>query len=323
MQKSACTYRPAERGQVGRADDVAARDRAVPRRVRPHEHRRHVRRRRQRLRRDPHVPLERVPAVERPGARAARREVDLLPRALADVGEREVAGGAVEREAPGVAEAEGPDLRPRASDADERVAGRDRVGDAAPRIDAEQLAEQAAEVLRVLGRIVAAAAVPGARVQEPVGAELQLAAPVVRRGDAGCAGRAAGWPGRRDPDRPSAGTPRSRCAGRRCSRRCRTGPRSRSPVRTRSRAGLPRRPRRCRKLQERLRLHDAVPQDEDAARLLDDVEASRVAGAAAMCTGCDAVAIGTSCGAARAGAAMRPAAATSAATASVRTPPEA
>ena len=274
-----------KRGKVGCADDVAARDRAVTLRVRPHEHRRRVRGRRQRLRGDPCDSLERVPAVEGACTGAARREVDFLPGVLADVGEHEVPGRAVEREAPGVAQAVGPDLRARAADAGERVARRDRIRSAGARVDAEQLAEQAAEVLGVLAGVVAAAAVPGARVEEAVGAELQLAAPVVRLAGMGDAQEEPSA-GRVGATRIGRGAPvlgdldvhgraaRGRGARIRVEE---TGGRVVRRERDREQAALA----VCEetlKLQERLRLEDAVAKDADTARFLDHVETRRVSG---------------------------------------------
>ena len=137
------------------------------------------------------VALEAVPAVV--GALTAARcggEVDLLDRVLPDVADGQVAGLAVEREAPRVAQAEGEDLR---------------LGAALARVEAQQLAEAAAHVLGVAVRVAASATVARARVEQAVGAELQLAAVVValagvrdgqqgaprgRVGDVGIAGRA-------------------------------------------------------------------------------------------------------------------------------------
>ncbi len=48
------------------------------------------------------------------------------------------------------------------------------------RVDPQQLAEQRARVLRVVGLVALAAAVAGAGVEEAVGTELELAAVVVR-----------------------------------------------------------------------------------------------------------------------------------------------
>ena len=66
----------------------------------------------------PHAPAE-VDAARA----AAAHEVDLLDRVLPDVADHEVAGRAVEREAPGVAQTVGVDLAARAGLAGERVAG--------------------------------------------------------------------------------------------------------------------------------------------------------------------------------------------------------
>ena len=156
-----------ERSEVGVAHHVAAGDRAPPARVVVVEDRWGVRTRRRARRTESgrrDVPLHAAPAVVQPDGCPLRREVDLLARALPDVADREVAGGAVEREAPGVAQPVGVHLGGRA---------------ARPGVDAEDLPQSTARVLRVVGRVVARAAVAGADVQEAVGAELQLPAVVV------------------------------------------------------------------------------------------------------------------------------------------------
>src|SRR3954471_15171121 len=109
--------------------------------------------------------LEPAPAVVRKRGDPRRRtEVDFLPRALADVPDPEVAVRPVERKAPRVAKAEADDL-PR--------------GSPARRIDAQQLAEAALQILRAVPRVAAGAAVPHADVQIPARVERELAAVVV------------------------------------------------------------------------------------------------------------------------------------------------
>ncbi len=130
------------------------------------------------------LPLEALPAEvgAAAGACARRNEVDLLPGVLPNVGDGEVARRPIEREAPGIAQAVRPDLRPCTGLPDEGVRRRNRVGPAArakPRIDAQELSEQDVQVLRVRRRIVGAAAVAGADVQVAVRPELELAAVVV------------------------------------------------------------------------------------------------------------------------------------------------
>ena len=135
-------------------------------------------------------------ALERRASRSSRplpapaaHEVDLLDLVLADVADREVAGAAVEREAPRVAQAVGVDLAARAGAADERVRARDACT-AGRRRAAGRCAgscRAACQALRVAARAVlvaAAAAVAGADVEQVVGAEEQQAAVVV-----GLAGR--------------------------------------------------------------------------------------------------------------------------------------
>ena len=131
--------------------------------------------------------LERAPAEVRAAALAAPDEVDLLDRVLPHVADRQVARAAVEGEAPGVAQTVAVDLGAGAVAAAERVVGGDAVGPAARggRVDAQQLAEQRRQVLRVAARAVLvarAAAVTGADVEVHVGPEQQQPAVVIALG---------------------------------------------------------------------------------------------------------------------------------------------
>ena len=112
----------------------------------------------------------------------ARRglEVDFLERVLADVADPEVAGRAVEAEAPRIAQTVRPDLAARAGALGERIRRRNGVRRAVIDVDAQDLAEELIEVLGVVVRIAAGAAVAGADVEIAVGSELQLPAVVVR-----------------------------------------------------------------------------------------------------------------------------------------------
>src|SRR3954452_25267301 len=96
---------------------------------------------------------------------AAPGEVDLLVLVLSDVRDHRVACRAVEREAPRVAKANGPNLR--------RLTRR---------VDAEDLPEQPRGVLRVAERIATPATVACPGLETPVRAELELTAVVVRVG---------------------------------------------------------------------------------------------------------------------------------------------
>src|SRR5918995_2232302 len=112
-------------------------------------------------------PLEDAPAVVLERAKAGcRLRAYLFPVPLSHVGDVEAAGGAVERETPGVSSSV--DLHPPPGC---EVAG----------IHAEDLAEPARRVLRVVPGIARTSAVAGAHVQASVGAPDDLAAVVVRR----------------------------------------------------------------------------------------------------------------------------------------------
>src|SRR5262249_35066474 len=118
--------------------------------------------------------FESVPTEVRAGLFAGREAVDLLPRALPDVGDPQVAGLGVEREAPRVPQPVHPDLGP-ATARHERVVGRDRVRQRAARrgVDAQDLAEQRVARLPVApGCVAGPLVVPGAAVAE---AEVELA----------------------------------------------------------------------------------------------------------------------------------------------------
>ena len=118
-------------------------------------------------------------------------EVDLLFRALADVPDHHVAGRAVEREPPRVAQTVGPDLRTvrRAARSAralrptaEWVAGWDRVRPARLRRDPQDLPEQRGLVLRVHLGVVPAAPIAHRDVEIAVRAELELATVVIALG---------------------------------------------------------------------------------------------------------------------------------------------
>src|SRR5439155_16458592 len=109
-------------------------------------------------------------------------DVHLLPEVLPDVGDDEVTRGPVEGEAPGIAQAVGPDLAAGAGGGAEGVVGRHRVGAAPVHVDAEHLAEERAEVLAVAEGVAPAAAVAEADVEHAVAAEREAAPVVVGEG---------------------------------------------------------------------------------------------------------------------------------------------
>jgi len=97
-----------------------------------------------------------VPAVVG-AADAVWQYVDLLPCILADVGDKQVTGGAVEAEAPRVAQAIRPDLWSGVSAVAEWVVVWRGVGLGDVDVEAQQLAEESAQVLTVSLRVVGAA----------------------------------------------------------------------------------------------------------------------------------------------------------------------
>src|SRR6266542_4063753 len=95
-----------------------------------------------------------APAVVLAALAGRGLQVDLFDLVLAHVGDVEIAIGAIEREAPRVAQAISPDLRPgwraaRRGAAGERVAGRDGIGRYAADVQPQQLAQQHASILPI------------------------------------------------------------------------------------------------------------------------------------------------------------------------------
>ena len=135
-----------------------------------------------RLRVEAHAAFHPPPAVVPATGRARRLPVDLLARVLANVSNEEVARGAVEAEAPRVPEPVGPDLSSRAGCQTEWIAGRDRVGRAAVHVDAQDLAEERVQPLRVVGGVSYFSSISDRDVEVAIGSELQLPAVVAELG---------------------------------------------------------------------------------------------------------------------------------------------
>ena len=135
--------------------------------------------------REARAALERAPAEVGAAALAAAHEVDLLDLVLADVADRQVAGAAVEGEAPGVAQAVAVDLPARAVAAHERVVGGDACTAGRRRAAGSMRRSLPSRLPRfwALPRAPcsspAPAAVAGADVEMPVGPEQQQPAVVV------------------------------------------------------------------------------------------------------------------------------------------------
>ncbi len=123
--------------------------------------------------------------VDAPAVVAAGDEgrVDFFLRALADVADPRLPGDPIEAEAPRVAQAHREDLVAAGDGAEERIGAGRRVRHARSgrRIDveAQDLAEQQVEILRVVRRVVGAAAVADADVEIAVAPEGEHAAVVV------------------------------------------------------------------------------------------------------------------------------------------------
>lgn len=126
-----------------------------------------------------------VPAEVQPARRAGGNIVDLLLRILPHVADVEITRGGIEADAPGIADAERPNLVG-ATGGNEGIVGRNRIILAviarkiiAVDINAQDLAEQRILVLSILTRIAAAAAVANAEIEITIGPERDRAAIVV------------------------------------------------------------------------------------------------------------------------------------------------
>ena len=244
----------AHRG-VRAAVDVAAGDRAAVA-VAVLRHRHHELADAERLVLESRAPLVDVPAVVLEARTGSGLVVDLLDIALADVADVEVAVRPVEREAPGVAEAECFDLDALRGD-----------------VDREQLAEERAHVLRPVLGIAAGAAVAHREVEPAVRSEGEHAAVVVavRVGAREELPRRA----RADPVRPVLDELRRPVSGRVLDvelAHFRVG-------RVEGKAEqslLPARRDDCANVEERGSPPPTVLQHEDPAALLDDVQPSRL-----------------------------------------------
>ena len=131
------------------------------------------------------VALVTAPAIIFAAITAGRRKIDLFKTVLPNIPDPEVAGEPVETEAPGVAQAGGPDLitGPPLT-VDKGIIRRDAVGCAAARvaiwaiataavdINAQQLAQQDIVVLAVILWIAGAAAITGSNVEITICAKL-------------------------------------------------------------------------------------------------------------------------------------------------------
>ena len=113
------------------------------------------------------------------------RATSISSQLPADVADPQVAGLAIERHPPRVAQPEVPDLGQCVGLVHERVVGRDRVARVAGTaidVDPEDLAEERVHPLAVVVRVAARAAVAGRDVQVAVGPEGRRSAVVVRIG---------------------------------------------------------------------------------------------------------------------------------------------
>ena len=112
------------------------------------------------------------------------RHIDFLPRRVTDIGDVEIAGLAVEREAPRIAESPHPRRRRKTGVGHEGiVAGGDKARGTV-HVYPMDLGVHRLMPLAILERIAAAAAVPKRHIQHPIGTELQLPPVMIREGEA-------------------------------------------------------------------------------------------------------------------------------------------
>ena len=131
--------------------------------------------------------LQHVPAVVLSSGACCWLIVDFFPLALSDVGDKEISSGPVEGASPGIAHAVCPNLVQRVRIAHERivrwhciVAIRVAGKVVAVNVHTQDLAQPGLEILSVLLRVPAAAAVAQRDVQEVIRAECQLPAIMIR-----------------------------------------------------------------------------------------------------------------------------------------------
>ena len=125
------------------------------------------------------APLHNGPAIVPPAWVGRGLEIHFLVQVLAHIGDVQVAGQPVEAVAPGIAQAQGPDLVTHAGIADKGVVCRDGVGIAAVHVDAQHGAQQRRAILAIAELVASRAAVAGTDVQVAVRAKGQVAAVVV------------------------------------------------------------------------------------------------------------------------------------------------
>ena len=242
------------------------------------------------------IPFTIAPAVI-PAAPIRRLVVDLFPRALTDVGDDERAGPAarriVEAVAPGVPQAEAPDLgvRHNRHAVEERVVGRHaiagQIGIRHADVDAQHLAQELRRILRAIFGVAARSAVAESDVQKTVGTEREVATIVIGvglRDERGTGGSAPPEvePRRRIGDERIAGSPKAR------DHRIAVGVRevhkkaaARSGVRREGEAQQP--PLAAGRddrgeIEKICRLHRAIAKGANAPALLDDELDGRVGG---------------------------------------------
>jgi hypothetical protein len=132
--------------------------------------------------------LEHVPAIILSSAARCRLKVDFFPGTLTHVGDEKITSHTVKGETPGIAHAVRPNLVQRVRVAHERIVRRHRVvairvaGEIVTvNIHTQDLAQPGLEILGVLLRVAAAAAITQPDVKVAIRTESKLSAVVVRK----------------------------------------------------------------------------------------------------------------------------------------------
>src|SRR5579884_1102791 len=130
--------------------------------------------------------FQHVPAVVLTAAAGSRLKINLFPVALPDIGDKEVPGRAVKCAAPWIAQTVGPDLVQRIRVVYKRIIGWHRVVAVwiarkivAVNVHAQNFAQPSLQILTVLLRIAATAAVAECNVEIPIRTKHNLATVVI------------------------------------------------------------------------------------------------------------------------------------------------
>jgi hypothetical protein len=107
-------------------------------------------------------------------------DVDLLPGVLPDVSDVQLTRGAIEAEAPRVAQTEGPDFLTGLGHANKRIVGGNRIGCGVLDVEAKEFAQEVIRFLGTIGHLSVGPTVTDRHVKHAVNPELQCPTVVIR-----------------------------------------------------------------------------------------------------------------------------------------------